>query len=98
MYSQNLKKIREKLDLSVAKFAKKLEMPPSTITQYERGTRTPSWALFVQLNTKINVNLNWFTTGKGAMFNSQEDDDFDTRVTSIVKRILNEEHLKKAIR
>lgn len=72
MLEDNLKKIRQELDLSVAKFSEKLEMPAMTITKYERGERTPSAQLFVQLYKKLNVNMNWFVSGEGEMFNSSK--------------------------
>lgn len=68
MFAENLKKIRQSLGLSVAKFADKLEMSASTLTGYERGERTPSLNLFTQLCTKANVNINWVVSGKGEMF------------------------------
>lgn len=68
MFAGNLKKVRQELGLSVAKFAEKLEMSASTLTGYERGERTPSWNLFTQLSIKSCVNMNWFVTGQGEMF------------------------------
>lgn len=87
MIAKNLRKIRQELGLSVAKFAEKLEMSASTITGYERGERTPSVNLFTQLYKKINVNLNWFVSGQGQMFNSIEptDDELATKVRKILK-------------
>ncbi|MCD8378436.1 MAG: helix-turn-helix domain-containing protein [Candidatus Gastranaerophilales bacterium] len=70
MIEENLKKIRTELGLSVAKFADKLEMSANTITNYEQNRREPSLNLFVQLNKKLNVNLNWFVSGEGEMFNA----------------------------
>ena len=102
MYSQNLKKIREKLGISLSKFARQLEMSQSTLTQYEHGTRTPSWQLFVQLNKKANVNLNWFATGEGEMFISNEikiiPNNFEDEITKIVKRVLREEKESNPVR
>ena len=90
MYAENLKKIRKKLQLSIAKFAEKLEMSASTLTAYERNERTPSWQLFTQLYKKLNVNLNWFVSGEGEMFNAPkyEDvkDEFEARVIKIMKK------------
>lgn len=68
MYIENLKLLRKELGLSVAKFSDKLGMSASTLTGYERGERTPSVNLFTQLYLKLAVNLNWFVSGKGAMF------------------------------
>jgi transcriptional regulator with XRE-family HTH domain len=88
MYAENLKKIRLALGLSVAKFAEKLEMSASTLTGYERRERTPSWLLFTQLYIKANVNLNWFVSGEGEMFNAGRFEDFKDEILKQVDDIL----------
>lgn len=89
MFAKNLKKVRQALGLSVVKFADKLEMSASTLTGYERGERTPSWNLFTQLYIKANVNMNWFISGDGEMFNppqfEQVKDDLVLRVREILR-------------
>lgn len=93
IYAKNLKLIREKLGLSVAKFANKLEMPAPTLTGYERGERTPSAKLFIQLYQILNVNLNWFITGKGEMFNNTATSE--DIITKKVEQILQNKGLIK---
>ena len=93
MFGENLKKVRQELGLSVAKFAEKLEMSPSTLTGYEREERTPSWLLFTQLYKNADVNLNWFVSGKGEMFNAPEYNEVKTQLRSEVLKILKEEGL-----
>lgn len=66
--AKRLKQLRTDLGLSVAKFAEKLDMSPSTINGYEREERTPSELLFIQLANKLNVNLNWLVSGQGEKF------------------------------
>ena len=90
MLKENLKKIRKELGLSVAKLGEKLEIPAMTLTNYERGERTPSAQLFIQLNKKLNINLNWFVSGIGEMFNSPKfedvQDEFEKKVVEIMKK------------
>lgn len=93
MFGENLKKVRQELGLSVAKFAEKLEMSPSTLTGYEREERTPSWLLFTQLYKNADVNLNWFVSGKGEMFNAPKYNEVKTQLRSEVLKILKEEGL-----
>lgn len=71
-YSENLKKLREELNLSAQKLADKLGVSQGSITQYELGKREPNYNFILQLNIKLNVNLNWFCTGEGEMFNAQQ--------------------------
>ncbi len=64
-----LKKVRQSLELSVAKMSKQLEMSASTLTSYERGERTPSVEFLTRLYKVFNINTNWFVSGEGTMFN-----------------------------
>ena len=95
MYAENLKKIRLKLGLSVAKFADKLEMSANTLTGYEHEQRTPSWQLFTQLYRKGNVNLNWFVSGEGDMFNeaAEKNEQLEKLVAQIVDKKMKERGL-----
>lgn len=90
MYAENLKKIRKELGLSVAKFADKLEIPARTLTTYERKERTPSWKMFAQLYVKININLNWFVSGVGEMFNAKQpsasNEELEQKVVEVMKK------------
>ena len=91
MYAENLKKLRKKMGLSVAKLADLLEMPARTITVYEREESAPSWKLFVQLNNKANVNLNWFVSGEGQMFNAPKFEDVEDVMEAKVMSILRKQ-------
>ena len=74
MYSSNLKKIRKHLRYSIEKFADIVGIPPRTIGSYERNERTCSLELLSQLCKKLNVNANWFVSGIGDMFLTQNVD------------------------
>ena len=67
-YSENLKKLREALGLSAQKLADKLGVSQGSIAQYEAAKREPNFNFLLQLNIKLNVNINWFLTGEGLMF------------------------------
>ena len=95
MFAKNLKKVRQALGLSVAKFADKLEMSASTLTGYERGERTPSWNLLTQLYIKANVNMNWFISGDGEMFNPQSFEQVKDDLVLKVREILRSEGVIK---
>lgn len=68
MYAENLKKVRISLGMSVNELAETINVPARTIGGYERNERTPSIELATQLCNNLNVNANWFVTGKGEMF------------------------------
>ena len=96
MYSKNLKKIRKTLDLTVSKLAEKIDVPANTISAYERGIRCPSMDFGIQLYQKLNINLNWFISGNGEMFNC-ESNNTDTReeTVQIVLSVLKKEGIIK---
>lgn len=69
MYAERLREIRSKLRLTIDEMAQRLEIKPRALGSYERKERTPSIELGTQLCNNLNVNLNWFCTGEGNMFN-----------------------------
>lgn len=91
-YSENLKKIREELNLSAQKMADKLGVSQGSIAQYESAKREPNFNFILQLNIVLNVNLNWFCTGEGNMFNSAPENTSSDIKDEIVKTV--EEYLK----
>ena len=79
-------------NLSVRKFAEMLDIPERTLSGYERSERTPTAPLFIKLHNICNVNLNWFVSGEGNMFNSEEDVSEDV-LTQKVEAILKKNNL-----
>ncbi len=87
VYAENLKKIRKELNLSVDKLAEKIGIPASTLWGYEGKKRVPSIELSIQLYRVLNVNLNWFVSGIGDMFNTNaSDDEFTRKVDEVLKK------------
>jgi len=95
MYSKRLKEIRQELDLSIAKMAKKLDMSASTLTSYERGDRTPSLDLLSRLYITFKVSADWFISGEGQMFRAPEFEEVQDELTQKVRAILRSEGLIK---
>lgn len=87
-YQEKIKLIRQKLDISVAKMAKLLDMSASTLTNYERGDRTPSIDFLSQMNIKLNVNANWFVSGQGEMFNAPKFEDVEDKLEQKVVEVM----------
>ena len=94
MYSENLKFLRKELNISAQKLADKLGVSLGAIQQYERGTREPNYNFLFQLNTKLNVNINWLMTGKGNMFVLPEfekvEDEFKNKVRQVFMEMKQE--------
>ena len=71
-----IKNIRELLGLKQTEFAKKLDVPNSTIHKYENGVVEPSSKFLSKIAKKFNINMNWLLTGEGQMFlNDSSSDD-----------------------
>ena len=89
MYKENLKKIRKTLKLSMKELSEKINIPEPSLWSYEGGKRTPSLELPIQLYKNLNVNLNWFVSGEGPMFNTpiktETPEYFKEKVEAILK-------------
>lgn len=90
MYADRIKQLRTNLGLSVAKMADKMDMSQRTLTSYEHNERVPSAPFFTQLYKTFDVNLNWFVSGKGEMFNKkpfeQVEDQLEQKVVEVMKK------------
>ena len=93
-YSENLKKIREELSLSAQKLADKLGVSQGSITQYELAKREPNYNFILQLNIKLNINLNWFCTGEGEMFIKQQPANLKDEIKQAVREMIKSGELK----
>lgn len=74
LYKLHIKEIKKDAKLTTEGLAELLEMSASTLGSYERGDRTPSLDFAKNLNQKLSVNTNWFTTGKGDKYLTKEPD------------------------
>lgn len=90
MYSERIKAVRNKLDLSVAKLSKKINIPERTIVSYEKEGRTPSLDFLAQICVTFDINPSWFLFGKGEMFNKQQlsasNDELEQKVVEVMKK------------
>ena len=92
MYSENLKRVRTELRYTLDAMAEKLGVKTRTYVSWERENKMPPIELGTLLNTKLNVNLNWFCTGEGDMFNTAPQSN-STDKEEIIKIV--EEYLDK---
>lgn len=57
-FGNMLKKLRLAKNLTQEQLANVIEIAPSSIAMYERGTRTPSLKMLVRLSQYFNVSIN----------------------------------------
>jgi len=72
-----LRHLREQLKLSRPKFADKLDIPPTTLKNYELGYREIGGGLFLKVanHPELMVHTFWLLTGAGPWPN---DPDYNT--------------------
>lgn len=96
MYKDRIKQIRTKLNLSVAKLSKKINIAERTIVSYESEGRTPSLEFLAQLCKIFEISPSWFLFGEGEMFNPkkpQQDEQLEELVARIVEKKMKERGL-----
>ena len=89
-----LKQIRKALRLTQADFGELMGLTPTAISKIESGKRGVSNQLLELLNYKLNVNVDWVTTGKGEMFLSSKE-QIQTMINNISKNEKEKELLNK---
>ena len=64
---ERIKELRIALNLSQQQLALLLDVPPMTISKYERGVTQPNSETLTKIGERLNVNLNWLLLGAGPM-------------------------------
>lgn len=65
--------------------AEKLSIDVRKLRSYLYETKNFPLDFLVSLNEILNVNINWLLTGKGAMFNYIEEDEFQNQNDTTIK-------------
>ena len=73
--NNRIRELRKALGMTQEEFGAKVKLRPSTITNYEIGTRTPSPALISAICQAYGVNEHWLRTGEGEMFLPRTEKD-----------------------
>lgn len=66
---KRLKNLIELRHQTQGEFAKFMEMPRQVISNYVNDLSKPSYDMLYKLYKDLNINLNWFITGEGIMYN-----------------------------
>jgi SOS-response transcriptional repressor LexA/DNA-binding XRE family transcriptional regulator len=72
IFSTRLRHVREFLGLNQTTFAQGLNIPRTSLINYEKGTAIPPDVLN-SLVGKYNISADWFLMGKGSMFLDKEE-------------------------
>ncbi len=84
-FGKRLKKIRTLLNLNQKNIGKRLKVPLTTISKYERTEIRPSAAFLTRLCIEFNTNINWLLTGNGSPFITDQvsTDNFSMKLTHL---------------
>ena len=94
---ERIRQLRKALNLSQADFGKKVGVTFSTIGGYEQGRRNVSSAVFKSICREYNVNEEWLRTGKGEMFNKEEDTEDNVKLGGELYQISQDKMLLRFI-
>ena len=95
-YCRKLKEIRQSLSMTQEQLAGKLGLTYRAYTSYERNENKPPLTMLDMLLLNFDVNLNWFVSGRGEMFNTSENSAPENVSSDIKDEIIKtvEEYLK----
>ena len=94
-----IKKLRKILDLTQQEFAKRIGLKQNSIALIETGKRNTSIQTVLSICREFNVNEEWLKTGKGEMFNQNNNtllqeisaeynlDDFQTKMIEMFLKL-----------
>lgn len=71
---ERLTKLRKKMELTQAEFAKRIEITRSTYSNIELGNTNVTDRNVNKICNEFNINELWLRTGEGEMFKSMEGD------------------------
>ena len=91
MIGQRLMEIRQKFGITQAELAKRIDVKPAEVSQYERGKRTPRWDKFNQIIDEFNVSADYLL-GREISAVSEEDEEYKVRIAS------NDLHMLKVLK
>lgn len=91
--NERLKKIRAKKHLTQSALGEIVGVSKQAIANIESCHSNPSINFIGKLIENLNVNSNWFITGKGNMFNSPKFEDVEDEFTQKVEAILRKHNI-----
>lgn len=86
--NERLKEIRAKKHLTQSALGEIIGVSKQAIANIESCHSNPSINFISKLIENLNVNSNWFITGKGSMFNAPRFEDVEDEFTQKVEAIL----------
>ena len=81
--NERVRLVRNALDLTLEKFAKKLNVTSMAISNIEKGNRALTERMAKAICKEYTVDYTWLTTGEGDMF-IDSDDAFMAKIDAIL--------------
>jgi len=64
-----IKEIRTAVDITQVKFAERIAVAKSLVSELENGIKEPNERVIRLIISEFNISENWLRTGTGSMFN-----------------------------
>ena len=77
-FARRLKEVRKSLKLTQEKFARKMNISPTNLSDIETGKTKPCHDFFYRVLNDFRVNLNYLLSGEGHMFIETGNDKAET--------------------
>lgn len=85
MFNENLRKMRQKMNITQAALAKKLDVSSSTIGMYEQGRREPDSKMLMKMSELFGVSVDYLLSSKRSVALTQSANDLADRVTDVLR-------------
>jgi transcriptional regulator with XRE-family HTH domain len=71
LFASRIKQIRKALGLNQKDLAKSIDLPKTSVSEYESGITKPTFYFFFNISKIHNVNLRYLLHGEGRMFKGE---------------------------
>lgn len=85
MFNENLRKMRQKMNITQAALAKKLDVSSSTIGMYEQGRREPDSKMLMKMAELFGVSVDYLLSSKRSVMLTKSASDLADRVANVLR-------------
>lgn len=89
LMGQRIKTLRKEHGMTQKELGEKLNVTKVSICCYEKGTRTPSLDILIDLSNIFNVSIDYFV-GNDTFVVSDEDNDYGIKMSNEEINLINE--------
>lgn len=80
--NDRIKQLRKDQCMTQVEFGNRIGVQGSTVTFYEKGTRSPSESVVRSICREFGVNRNWLDNGEGEMYVSKSESELPAELSN----------------